>query len=141
MIFASEILLISLWLFRIYFFFFSSRRRHTRFDCDWSSDVCSSDLVFPVFRRVMILKIGNDFFCGGIRDRRAKSLDHLVDFRVPGRRRQWWLHGDVPRAVAHRAKALRFRSPFSFRQFGGKGRERSHGKIAVLRELWGNGLR
>src|SRR5256886_9744985 len=28
------------------FFFFSSRRRHTRFDCDWSSDVCSSDLTY-----------------------------------------------------------------------------------------------
>src|SRR5205085_4422453 len=28
----------------VYEFFFSSRRRHTRFDCDWSSDVCSSDL-------------------------------------------------------------------------------------------------
>src|SRR5882762_11981979 len=27
-----------------YVFFFSSRRRHTRFKCDWSSDVCSSDL-------------------------------------------------------------------------------------------------
>src|SRR5882672_8098467 len=26
------------------FFFFSSRRRHTRSLCDWSSDVCSSDL-------------------------------------------------------------------------------------------------
>src|SRR5260370_29753727 len=26
------------------FFFFSSRRRHTRFKCDWSSGVCSSDL-------------------------------------------------------------------------------------------------
>src|SRR5690606_41006011 len=26
------------------FFFFSSRRRHTRFSRDWSSDVCSSDL-------------------------------------------------------------------------------------------------
>src|SRR5207237_7873341 len=25
-------------------FFFSRRRRHTRFKCDWSSDVCSSDL-------------------------------------------------------------------------------------------------
>src|SRR5438477_1055884 len=25
-------------------FFFSSRRRHTRLTCDWSSDVCSSDL-------------------------------------------------------------------------------------------------
>src|SRR5256886_6619497 len=30
-----------------FFFFFSSRRRHTRFDCDWSSDVCSSDLHAP----------------------------------------------------------------------------------------------
>src|SRR2546430_6185775 len=29
---------------RCVLFFFSSRRRHTRFDCDWSSDVCSSDL-------------------------------------------------------------------------------------------------
>src|SRR5690242_21276614 len=28
----------------MYFFFFSSRRRHTRLTCDWSSDVCSSDL-------------------------------------------------------------------------------------------------
>src|SRR5438309_5801741 len=27
------------------FFFFSSRRRHTRWNCDWSSDVCSSDLI------------------------------------------------------------------------------------------------
>src|SRR5688572_31292384 len=31
-------------MFVFFFFFFSSRRRHTRFDCDWSSDVCSSDL-------------------------------------------------------------------------------------------------
>src|SRR5690606_40577728 len=32
-------------LILIYFiFFFSSRRRHTRFSRDWSSDVCSSDL-------------------------------------------------------------------------------------------------
>src|SRR5882672_2347229 len=30
----------------IFFFFFSSRRRHTRSLCDWSSDVCSSDLLF-----------------------------------------------------------------------------------------------
>src|SRR5256886_13492849 len=33
------------------FFFFSSRRRHTRFDCDWSSDVCSSDLVIVGYLR------------------------------------------------------------------------------------------
>src|SRR5256886_2646867 len=30
-------------------FFFSSRRRHTRFDCDWSSDVCSSDLAEALY--------------------------------------------------------------------------------------------
>src|SRR3989475_6820914 len=33
-----------MWFVFFFFFFFSSRRRHTRFDCDWSSDVCSSDL-------------------------------------------------------------------------------------------------
>src|SRR5256886_8973457 len=33
------------------YFFFSSRRRHTRFDCDWSSDVCSSDLRCAAYPR------------------------------------------------------------------------------------------
>src|SRR2546429_2443964 len=32
-------------IFTYYVFFFSSRRRHTRCSRDWSSDVCSSDLV------------------------------------------------------------------------------------------------
>src|SRR5256886_6947121 len=45
-------------------FFFSSRRRHTRFDCDWSSDVCSSDLhsqfpaalcVFPFLSALLLI--------------------------------------------------------------------------------------
>src|SRR2546430_1863701 len=36
--------------FCFFFFFFSSRRRHTRFDCDWSSDVCSSDLQICILR-------------------------------------------------------------------------------------------
>src|SRR2546429_6126754 len=38
----------------VLFFFFSSRRRHTRCSRDWSSDVCSSDLVkaaVPLARR------------------------------------------------------------------------------------------
>src|SRR5256886_3760275 len=42
--YCSLFLLICLSYF-LFFFFFSSRRRHTRFDCDWSSDVCSSDLL------------------------------------------------------------------------------------------------
>src|SRR5688572_33031994 len=49
--------------------FFSSRRRHTRFDCDWSSDVCSSDL-------------GGDG--GGGRHQRGGP--DLVDGRSPGGR-------------------------------------------------------
>src|SRR5688572_31001616 len=43
-------------------FFFSSRRRHTRFDCDWSSDVCSSDL-----------EVGHDFVAGMLRDSMGKE--------------------------------------------------------------------
>src|SRR3989344_4623277 len=34
-------------LLKTFSFFFSSRRRHTRLTCDWSSDVCSSDLTAP----------------------------------------------------------------------------------------------
>src|SRR5690606_41171812 len=40
----------------LFFFFFSSRRRHTRFSRDWSSDVCSSDLL-----NVMNLQIFNRY--------------------------------------------------------------------------------
>src|SRR2546430_17282464 len=44
-------------IFYFFFFFFSSRRRHTRFDCDWSSDVCSSDLVAA--RDVLVARPGH----------------------------------------------------------------------------------
>src|SRR6267143_1176632 len=37
-------------------FFFSSRRRHTRWNCDWSSDVCSSDLNPAVTVGLMLSK-------------------------------------------------------------------------------------
>src|SRR5215510_12172970 len=40
-----ETFLVLLRALRCLFFFFSSRRRHTRWPRDWSSDVCSSDLV------------------------------------------------------------------------------------------------
>src|SRR3712207_192968 len=37
---------------KVYLFFFSSRRRHTRYWRDWSSDVCSSDLCVDSVRRL-----------------------------------------------------------------------------------------
>src|SRR2546430_5820236 len=49
----------------VVYFFFSSRRRHTRFDCDWSSDVCSSDLK---------VKGGG----AATRPQRFQTLDHLL---------------------------------------------------------------
>src|SRR5215510_2272022 len=43
------------------FFFFSSRRRHTRWPRDWSSDVCSSDLAFQAdLTRVSTLVVGRE---------------------------------------------------------------------------------
>src|SRR3989475_10264550 len=44
-------------------FFFSSRRRHTRFDCDWSSDVCSSDLLVDDY-----VVVDTDAVCAAIKD-------------------------------------------------------------------------
>src|SRR6266446_9260246 len=51
------------------FFFFSSRRRHTRLQGDWSSDVCSSDLV-------------DAFGAGGQTDRREQPLLTLDGRRI-----------------------------------------------------------
>src|SRR2546430_4836395 len=52
------------WGFPMIIFFFSSRRRHTRFDCDWSSDVCSSDLGVSVgehdFVREVLTELGGE---------------------------------------------------------------------------------
>src|SRR5438034_3644018 len=50
----------------ILFFFFSSRRRHTRSLCDWSSDVCSSDLSRRCSSRPSARTTGRrDVACGG----------------------------------------------------------------------------
>src|SRR3989475_2888403 len=49
------------------FFFFSSRRRHTRFDCDWSSDVCSSDLISAEMAQEMGLTGGEKVKVSSIR--------------------------------------------------------------------------
>src|SRR5438477_5690689 len=56
-------------------FFFSSRRRHTRLTCDWSSDVCSSDLGFDRPSRVSMPthpQLG-EVECGGMDTREGLS--------------------------------------------------------------------
>src|SRR5205085_8263980 len=59
-----------------FFFFFSSRRRHTRFDCDWSSDVCSSDLTDPA--EPMPLLVVHDGPEYAEYSSLLRLLDHLV---------------------------------------------------------------
>src|SRR3989475_352551 len=66
------------------FFFFSSRRRHTRFDCDWSSDVCSSDLV--------VSRAGRRVPHARLRRRRPRR-------NVEARSRRAWSGGCAARAV------------------------------------------
>src|SRR5688572_32589277 len=62
----------------LFFFFFSSRRRHTRFDCDWSSDVCSSDLVALLLDAADGADVGDD---AGEHGRFALLIANaLVDF-------------------------------------------------------------
>src|SRR2546430_5228244 len=68
-------------------FFFSSRRRHTRFDCDWSSDVCSSDLstaqptpflLGPVFLW-RVLKSPSKSACASIRNSLRSGLPSFTE--------------------------------------------------------------
>src|SRR5947209_14502661 len=58
------LIFLSLLLYYLFFFFFfSSRRRHTRYWRDWSSDVCSSDLIakLPVGVVDKLLIASNDY--------------------------------------------------------------------------------
>src|SRR2546430_3561719 len=69
--------------FHLFFFFFSSRRRHTRFDCDWSSDVCSSDLGNPPTSRrgATRRRCGRDDHRLGSFDRRVPHYRQSSHFR------------------------------------------------------------
>src|SRR5690606_40624915 len=60
-------------------FFFSSRRRHTRFSRDWSSDVCSSDLWLIVFAGIADTLDGRVARVTRTGSRFGEELDSLVD--------------------------------------------------------------
>src|SRR5688572_32799440 len=84
------------------FFFFSSRRRHTRFDCDWSSDVCSSDLERELAVRACI----------------AAAVGGVIGARIA------WL-------LLHPSVAGTLGGPFAF-YAGGRSEERRVGKSVDL---------
>src|SRR5690242_6085825 len=57
----------------IFFFFFSSRRRHTRLTCDWSSDVCSSDLA-----AILLYTLAPDLLLGWPRANRPEECAYML---------------------------------------------------------------
>src|SRR2546430_12756559 len=61
-----------IWSVSSFSLFFSSRRRHTRFDCDWSSDVCSSDLAVVLQEAVLF----------------STSIAENIAYAAPGATRQ-----------------------------------------------------
>src|SRR5256886_7064813 len=66
---------------------FSSRRRHTIFDCDWSSDVCSSDLTvhpFPLSQLGQYARV-IDYYERTLRPQLASSQLAPVVFRFGAR--------------------------------------------------------
>src|SRR5260221_10927954 len=69
-----------------FFFFFSSRRRHTRSLCDWSSDVCSSDLPDNPETLNVLHKAVNDFirWTGQIPSVVYVSRKHKEEMRLWG---------------------------------------------------------
>src|SRR6266571_3707036 len=99
-------------------FFFSSRRRHTRLTCDWSSDVCSSDLAHPT---------------------RLALLDHLhaVDEATATECAIWV--GDSPSSCSYHLRAL---ARWGFVEEGAKraGRDRPWRATATRIEFDSGGL-
>src|SRR2546430_4540666 len=67
-------------------FFFTSRRRHTRFDCDWSSDVCSSDLGIPAFHYMVAVAGGADIRCASYHTFGSQELSDAAVAAIDGRK-------------------------------------------------------
>src|SRR6266853_4453005 len=89
------------------YFFFSSRRRHTRFDCDWSSDVCSSDLLRvppekPTYtlRRVWLSPEEEKGYYAGFANEGLWPLCHIAHVRPIFRTADWEQYVRVNRRFA-----------------------------------------
>src|SRR5438046_3726915 len=80
-----------------FFFFFSSRRRHTRLVSDWSSDVCSSDLLVRRHEKIREPLVERPFFIEPIAQvpqAEDQEVFHRSEERRVGKecRYRWWTY-------------------------------------------------
>src|SRR5690606_40077180 len=83
--------------FRDASFFFSSSRRHTSFSRDWSSDVCSSDLLFSFPVRSITLSL-----LGGVSE---------IDREAEQPRQEFWIAFSGPLQIGRASCRERVKSP------------------------------
>src|SRR5260370_956442 len=139
-------------------FFFSSRRRHTRFKCDWSSDVCSSDLVTAAYAKVDIqvpqcevrhLTQARDIDLGiGGRDLGSAMSEMVPNFLERQALRQQASSAGVPKGVRAMLSKRKSQRPESFGNNGpgGAASQRLDGRLhrkkdlAIFRRAWTPGL-
>src|SRR5260221_14064077 len=94
-------------------FFFSSRRRHTRSLCDWSSDVCSSDLThagYPMDAAAVLLMEAE-----GLRENVAEQVEQIVHI-----------------CNKHHARAVRIAANETERQLFWAGRKNAFGAVGRI---------
>src|SRR5574341_1312536 len=82
------------------FFFFSSRRRHTRLVGDWSSDVCSSDLAIA-----RALVTDPDVL---VADEPTGNLDSRASLEVMAVLQELWRQGKTIVLVTHEPDVARY---------------------------------
>src|SRR5207249_9404369 len=91
------------------FFFFSSRRRHTRSKRDWSSDVCSSDL----FLRDSAHSVHTAGQNNAVPVNRGRRGERSEERRVGKEcRSRWWAHHQKKKDTMNNVRALRGEMPY-----------------------------
>src|SRR5690606_40219927 len=103
---------------RVYFFFFSSRRRHTRFSRDWSSDVCSSDLTNE--RHCLLYRLKFELRYASASRQIFRRTFHPI--QKPLSLRTWHVHMKMP-ALPARSEERRVGTECRSRRFPSRSRQ------------------
>src|SRR6478735_10732892 len=89
-----------------FFFFFSSRRRHTRLQGDWSSDVCSSDLIRRTYDQSSSSRSGRSVRGPSPFGRRTRSEERRVGKECRSRWSPYHSKNKIPTKNNNIKKAL-----------------------------------